>query len=115
MADDRFGKEQYEYNENGQRVEYLQVTINRAYSAWLLANGFKPRRGQRNMIAVIAKTLGAVAYGSESERRPDYDQHVCLVEAGTGTGKTVYFSAWHKFWICSIKQLYCSSRRISCV
>ena len=27
--------EQYEYNENGQRVEYLQVTINRAYSAWL--------------------------------------------------------------------------------
>mgnify|MGYP003666058453 FL=1 len=27
--------ENYEYNENGQRVEYLSVTVNRAYSAWL--------------------------------------------------------------------------------
>ena len=69
-----------------------KTLIQQAYSAWLSANSFKPRRGQRNMIAVIAKAIGAVAYGSEGERRPDYDEHVCLVEAGTGTGKTVAYS-----------------------
>ena len=69
-----------------------KTLIQQAYSAWLSANSFKPRRGQRNMIAVIAKAIGAVAYSSEGERRPDYDEHVCLVEAGTGTGKTVAYS-----------------------
>ena len=69
-----------------------KTLIQKTYSTWLSANSFKPRRGQRNMISVIAKTLGAVVYGSEGERRPDYDEHVCIVEAGTGTGKTVAYS-----------------------
>ena len=69
-----------------------KATIQQAYSTWLSSNSFKPRRGQRNMIAVIAKALSAVAYGNEGERRPDYNDHVCLVEAGTGTGKTVAYS-----------------------
>jgi hypothetical protein len=45
--------ETYEYNENGQRVEYLQVIINRAYSAWL---GY-----QKGTIGgVIASPMGAM-------------------------------------------------------
>ena len=69
-----------------------KTLIQQTYSAWLSANTFKPRRGQRNMIAVIANAIGAVTYGSEGERLPDYDEHVSLVEAGTGTGKTVAYS-----------------------
>ncbi|MDG2472701.1 MAG: ATP-dependent DNA helicase DinG [Pseudomonadales bacterium] len=69
-----------------------KTLIQQAYTAWLSANSFKPRRGQRNMIAVIAKALAAVAFDNEGERQSDYHEHVCLVEAGTGTGKTVAYS-----------------------
>ena len=72
--------------------EETKTLIQKTYSTWLSANSFKPRRGQRNMIAVIANAIGAVVYGSDGERRSDYDEHVCLVEAGTGTGKTVAYS-----------------------
>ena len=53
--------------------------IQDAYRTWLGARDFKPRRGQREMIAQIARTLG------QAETR------ICVVEAGTGTGKTAAY------------------------
>ena len=60
-------------------TDELKDEIQRAYRRWLAGRGFKPRRGQRQMIAHIARALTA-----ESDR-------LCIVEAGTGTGKTVAY------------------------
>ncbi len=54
----------------------LKATIQSAYRAWLGARGFSPRRGQREMIAHVARTLTG-----ETNR-------IAVIEAGTGTGKT---------------------------
>ncbi|MEM9620316.1 MAG: ATP-dependent DNA helicase DinG [Pseudomonadota bacterium] len=54
----------------------LKETIQTAYRAWLAARGFNPRRGQREMIAQVARTLAADS------------QRIAVIEAGTGTGKT---------------------------
>ncbi len=60
----------------------LRATIQDAYRAWLAARGFAPRRGQRLMIAEVARTLAAA-----DPAQP----RICVVEAGTGTGKTVAY------------------------
>lgn len=57
-------------------TDELKDTIQTAYRAWLEARGFKARRGQREMIAHVARTLTG-----EAER-------IAIIEAGTGTGKT---------------------------
>ena len=57
----------------------VKSEIQGAYRNWLAARGFKPRRGQRQMIAEIARALTA-----EEDR-------LCVVEAGTGTGKTIAY------------------------
>lgn len=49
----------------------------------------KPRYGQRLMIAEIAKSLGAVTRNDDGER--SNDQGIVVVEAGTGTGKTLAY------------------------
>lgn len=54
----------------------LRGEIQQAYKAWLAARGFSPRRGQREMIAHVARTLTG-----EKDR-------IAVIEAGTGTGKT---------------------------
>ncbi len=54
----------------------VKDTIQSAYRAWLDARGFKARRGQREMIAYVARALTA------DENR------IAVIEAGTGTGKT---------------------------
>ena len=56
--------------------EELKDTIQTAYRAWLKARGFVARRGQREMIAHVARTLTR-----------DRDR-IAVIEAGTGTGKT---------------------------
>ena len=53
--------------------------IQDAYRAWLNAHGFFPRRGQREMIAQVAR-----AFCGEPPR-------IAAVEAGTGTGKTAAY------------------------
>ena len=73
-------------------ADVTKAEIQAAYSQWLERNEFKPRRGQRLMVALIAKALGAVDHGDNGERNENYQDHVCLVEAGTGTGKTVAYS-----------------------
>ena len=57
----------------------LKVRIQDAYSAWLESRGFRARRGQREMIAHIAR-----ACVGEPPR-------LVAIEAGTGTGKTVAY------------------------
>ena len=60
-------------------TDALKDAIQTAYRAWLGKREFRPRRGQREMIATIARALTA-----PSER-------LCALEAGTGTGKTAAY------------------------
>ncbi|MEX1032534.1 MAG: ATP-dependent DNA helicase DinG [Cellvibrionaceae bacterium] len=66
--------------------------IQKAYSRFLQSRELQARHGQKLMIAAIAKTLGAIELDGEGQRTSN--AHVCVIEAGTGTGKTVaYFLA----------------------
>ncbi len=60
----------------------LKEEIQGAYSRLLEEKGYRARRCQKTMIAEIARTLGNV---------PE-DNSVCVVEAGTGTGKTIAYA-----------------------
>ena len=63
--------------------------IQQAYSRFLEAKSLKPRYGQKLMIAEIARTLGTITLDEEGQRTST--GHICVVEAGTGTGKTVAY------------------------
>jgi ATP-dependent DNA helicase DinG len=58
----------------------LKSHIQDAYRTWLASRDFAPRRGQREMIAAIARVLTA----ADAPR-------VAAIEAGTGTGKTAAY------------------------
>ena len=66
-----------------------KTTIQSAYSKILKVNDLKPRRGQKQMIAAIARTLGSVSQDGDGNRISD--NPICVVEAGTGTGKTLAY------------------------
>ncbi len=65
--------------------ESVKERIQSLYRQLLEARNLTPRYGQRLMIAEIAKSLGNIDPESE-EAGP-----VCVVEAGTGTGKTLAY------------------------
>lgn len=65
-------------------------TIQTAYSHFLEQKGLKARQGQKLMIAAVARTLGGIQLDAEGLRSDGH--HVCAVEAGTGTGKTVAYA-----------------------
>lgn len=65
-------------------------TIQTAYSRFLEQKGLKARPGQKMMIAAVARTLGNIETDAEGLRVGG--GHVCAVEAGTGTGKTVAYA-----------------------
>lgn len=67
----------------------LKKEIQTAYSQLLEAKGLRSRYGQKLMIADIARTLGGISLDEEGVR--ETKQHICVVEAGTGTGKTVAY------------------------
>ena len=67
----------------------LKQAIQSAYSTILESKGIKARYGQRLMIAAVAKTLAAA--GDVTGEGSEHSQ-VCVVEAGTGTGKTIAYS-----------------------
>ena len=67
-------------------TEELKHTIQGAYSALLGAKGYAPRSCQRTMIAEVARTLST---DGDNERAGH--KHVVVIEAGTGTGKTVAY------------------------
>lgn len=63
--------------------------IQSGYSKILEKNKLKPRRGQKQMIAAIARTIGNIQQDDDGNRTSN--QQVCVVEAGTGTGKTLAY------------------------
>ena len=65
----------------------VKKRIQTAYSALLDSKGLKARYGQRLMIAEVARTLASRESMESSQKAP-----VCVVEAGTGTGKTIAYA-----------------------
>ena len=70
-------------------TEQTRETIRRAYNAIVENKGLSPRWGQRQMIAAIANTLGRI---DDSGEAPADEPAVCVIEAGTGTGKTIAYA-----------------------
>ncbi|MBD2858023.1 ATP-dependent DNA helicase DinG [Spongiibacter sp. KMU-158] len=64
--------------------------IQQAYRQFLGAKKLNPRYGQRLMIAHIARCLGGVKRNQDGHRVGG--DHLCVVEAGTGTGKTLAYA-----------------------
>ncbi len=60
-------------------TDKLKASIQDAYRSWLRSREFDPRRGQREMIAAIARTCTGAA------------PRIAAIEAGTGTGKTAAY------------------------
>ncbi len=69
--------------------EELKESIQTAYRSVLKNKGYRPRLGQRLMIAEIAKTLGSIEVDESGVRLGE--SHICVIEAGTGTGKTLSY------------------------
>ncbi|RYY73400.1 MAG: ATP-dependent DNA helicase DinG [Gammaproteobacteria bacterium] len=73
--------------------DLVKKQIQSAYSKFLENKNLKPRFGQKMMIAEIAKTFGSIELDEENVReisgKPG--NHICVVEAGTGTGKTIAY------------------------
>lgn len=67
----------------------LKQEIQEAYRQVLEALALKPRYGQKLMIAEIARTLGGIERDEQGGRVGN--QHICVLEAGTGTGKTLAY------------------------
>jgi ATP-dependent DNA helicase DinG len=59
--------------------ETTKKTIQQAYRQFLKSRDLKPRQGQKQMVAAIANSLS----------NNDADKRLAVIEAGTGTGKTV--------------------------
>ncbi len=73
--------------------DLVKKQIQSAYSKFLENKNLKARFGQKMMIAEIAKTFGNIELDEENVREPsnNYGNHICVVEAGTGTGKTIAY------------------------
>ncbi|MDP5210090.1 ATP-dependent DNA helicase DinG [Microbulbifer sp. 2205BS26-8] len=71
----------------------LKSAIQGAYSQFLCGRGHRPRYGQKLMVAAIARTLAGIIQTASGERDSEKTdgEHICVVEAGTGTGKTVSY------------------------
>ncbi|UTF61481.1 ATP-dependent DNA helicase DinG [Gilvimarinus sp. DA14] len=70
-------------------TDAIKQEIQQTYSEFLKSRELGPRHGQKLMIAEIARTLGSISSDAEGVRNSD--GHVCVVEAGTGTGKTIAY------------------------
>ena len=67
----------------------LKDSIREAYNAIIESKSLTPRWGQRQMIAEIANTLARIPTTGD---RGDGSPAVCVIEAGTGTGKTIAYA-----------------------
>lgn len=70
-------------------TEAQKNRIQTTYRKFTSREGFRPRYGQRVMIAEIAKYLGSIQENDQGQRTSP--PAVCVVEAGTGTGKTLAY------------------------
>jgi len=71
-------------------TDELKKHIQSAYSEFIAKKSYQSRPGQRAMIAEIARYLGNIEEDAEGARSSPHK--VCVVEAGTGTGKTLAYS-----------------------
>ena len=69
--------------------EEAKEEIRDAYNAIVETKSLTPRWGQRQMIAEIANTLARIPSPGEP---PATEPAVCVIEAGTGTGKTIAYA-----------------------
>jgi len=70
-------------------TDALKDEIRQAYTTLMESKQLSPRWGQRQMIAEIANTLGRISGpGEPASKQPA----VCVIEAGTGTGKTIAYA-----------------------
>ncbi|MGS2718896.1 ATP-dependent DNA helicase DinG [Eionea flava] len=70
-------------------ADAVKTTIQSVYRQFLNNKSLQPRYGQKLMIADIARTLSAIE--SDEDHVRTTDNHICVIEAGTGTGKTVAY------------------------
>lgn len=70
--------------------QQLRKIIQEAYSAFLNNRGLKARYGQKMMIAEVARTLGSIK-NIDLQSGEERSGHICVTEAGTGTGKTMAY------------------------
>lgn len=73
--------------------DQIKEEIQQAYKQILASKSLRPRYGQRLMIAEIARSLASIEADdgeadTETDRAP---APVCVIEAGTGTGKTLAY------------------------
>lgn len=77
--------------------EEVKADIQASYSRILSEKGFKSRFCQKVMIADIANMLGSAEEVEDSEVKDSEvgsertDSNICVIEAGTGTGKTIAY------------------------
>lgn len=72
----------------------IKQQIQEGYRQFLARDNLKPRLGQRQMIATIANSLAAIEEddeGNRCEEQRETDTGICVIEAGTGTGKTLAY------------------------
>lgn len=70
-------------------TEVQKKEIQEAYSRFLKSRGLTARPAQKQMIAAVARTLAAASV--PKEEREDGAPVIGVVEAGTGTGKTIAY------------------------
>ncbi|WP_461538034.1 ATP-dependent DNA helicase DinG [Spongorhabdus nitratireducens] len=71
-------------------TDQLKKTIQQAYRTFLENKSLRARNGQKVMIAEVARNLAAIKTDDEGVRTGD--PAVVVIEAGTGTGKTVGYA-----------------------
>jgi len=68
----------------------VKTAIQSAYSQYLTARDLKARHGQKHMLAQVARTLGTISLDAEGKKLGD--AAIAVIEAGTGTGKTIGYT-----------------------
>ena len=67
----------------------IQKKIQEGYRKFLENNSLRSRVGQKQMISLVANTVGNIKQDASGQRNSD--NGICVVEAGTGTGKTIAY------------------------
>ena len=67
----------------------IQKKIQEGYRKFLENNSLRSREGQKQMISLVANTVGNIKQDASGQRNSD--NGICVVEAGTGTGKTIAY------------------------
>ncbi|NRA18890.1 MAG: ATP-dependent DNA helicase DinG [Oceanospirillaceae bacterium] len=67
----------------------LKKIIQSSYRQFLDQRKLTARSGQKQMIAHVARVLGNIETDHNNERKSDH--YLCVIEAGTGTGKTMAY------------------------